>query len=264
MADAKERVGVGDPWAVGIAARVVVLLAFVAAFAVPFDVLPIIAAISQPNGAVEASSEESASGLQVFTIAERTPTPEPVLATPTPSVPHVGVIAGHAGNDSGALCPDGLQEVEINAEIARRTVEILQLRGWRVDLLEEFDDRLEGYDADALISIHADSCAYPGKSGFKVASAESSYVPEAEHELVRCVSQFYHEETGLPFDSNTITYDMTRYHAYYEIHEDTPAAIIEVGFMLDDRELLTERPDVVAQGIADGMICFVEGEENVP
>ena len=263
MADSKQRSGVKDPWAVGIAARVVVLLAFVAALAVPLDVLPIIAAMGrQAEGGVVSTG--GSSGQQIIPLPSPTPTSDPIAVDPTPSVPHVGVIAGHAGNDSGALCPDGLQEVEINAEIARRTVEILQLRGWRVDLLEEFDDRLEGYDADALISIHADSCAYPGKSGFKVASAESSYVPEAEHELVRCVSQFYHEETGLPFDSNTITYDMTRYHAYYEIHEDTPAAIIEVGFMLDDRELLTERPDVVAQGIADGMICFVEGEENVP
>jgi hypothetical protein len=37
-------------------------------------------------------------------------------------------------------------------------------------------------------------------------------------------------------------------------------AIIEAGFMLDDRELLVERPEIVAEGIAEGLICFVEGE----
>ncbi len=262
MADSKERRGVEDPWAVGIAARVVVLLAFVAAVTVPFDVLPIIAAINRSE-VVETPATGSA-GQQVYPLSSPTLTPNPVAIEPTPSVPHVGIIAGHAGNDSGAICPDGLQEVEINAEIARRTVEILQLRGWRVDLMEEFDSRLPGYRADALLSIHADSCAYPGKTGFKVTRAESSYIPGAEDVLVNCVSRYYHAETGLPFDADTITYDMTRYHAYYEIHEDTPAAIIEVGFMLDDRELLIEHPDTVAKGIVDGLICFVEGEGAVP
>ena len=34
----------------------------------------------------------------------------------------------------------------------------------------------------------------------------------------------------------------------------------EVGFLLDDRELLTQHPDVAAQGIADGLICFIENQ----
>ena len=67
-------------------------------------------------------------------------------------------------------------------------------------------------------------------------------------------------ELPAAFDADTITYDMTRYHAYYEIDKNTPAAIIEIGFMLDDREILTQRPDVVAQGIADGLRCFIESQ----
>lgn len=258
MADAKRRRGGGDPWAVGVTTRVIVLVAFLAALAVPFDVLPIIAAVSRQPAA---EAPEQAPGLEVVPLGASTPTPIPVVVEPTPSVPRVGIIAGHLGSDIGAICSDGLREVDINEDIARRSVEILRLRGWRVDLLEEFDERLREYEADALLSIHADSCTYPGKSGFKVARAESSYIPSSEDELVRCVSRYYSRKTGLEFDANTITYDMTRYHAYYEINENTPAAIIEVGFMLDDRELLTERPDVVAQGIVEGLICFVEGEE---
>ena len=116
------------------------------------------------------------------------------------------------------------------------------------------------YRADAVLSIHADSCNMPDKSGFKMARAESSYIPESEDRLVACVSQHYARQTGLPFDPYTITYDMTRYHAYYEIDPSTPAAIIEIGFMLDDRDLLVNRPNIVAQGIIDGLICFIEGE----
>ncbi|MFP4396429.1 MAG: N-acetylmuramoyl-L-alanine amidase, partial [Anaerolineales bacterium] len=180
-------------------------------------------------------------------------------ATAAPEVPHVGIIAGHAGSDSGAICPDGLQEVDVNMNIARRVVALLDQHGWQVDLLEEFDIRLHGYQADALLSIHADSCNVPGKSGFKVARVESSYAPGPESDMVDRISEAYQARTGLEFDPHTITYDMTRYHAFYEIDPSTPAVIIEVGFLLDDREILTERPEVVARGIADGLIYFIEG-----
>ena len=53
---------------------------------------------------------------------------------------------------------------------------------------------------------------------------------------------------------------MTRYHTFYEIDPNTPGVIIEIGFMLADRSLLTQRPDLVAQGIIDGILCFLEEE----
>jgi N-acetylmuramoyl-L-alanine amidase len=51
---------------------------------------------------------------------------------------------------------------------------------------------------------------------------------------------------------------MTEYHAFYEIAPETPAAIIEIGFMAADRRLLTKKQDVVARGIVNGIKCFVE------
>ena len=165
----------------------------------------------------------------------------------------------------GAMCPDGLTEVEINRDVAQRVVYILQSLGYQTDLLEEFDPRLTGYLADALLSIHADSCkAYPNAtppaSGFKVASVEDSLVPEAEEHLLACLAQCYGERTGMYFHANSITYDMTRYHTFYEIDGRTPAAIIETGFMLADRRILTQRADLVARGIVDGIVCFIEDE----
>jgi len=252
----KQTVDEPDRRTIGLMIRAVVFVAFLAAFLVPTGVIPIISVASEGS-----EGEASLPGPAIIPLAGSTPVPSVEPADPTPHVPHVGIIAGHTGSDSGAVCPDGLQEVQINTEIARRVVALLNQRGWQADLLDEFDVRLNGYQADALISIHADSCTYPGKSGFKVARAESSYIPGDEDRLVACLSRFYQARTGLAFDANTITYDMTRYHAYYEINQNTPAAIIEAGFMLDDRELLVERPEVVAQGIVDGLICFVEGEE---
>jgi N-acetylmuramoyl-L-alanine amidase len=62
------------------------------------------------------------------------------------------------------------------------------------------------------------------------------------------------------FHANSITYDMIYYHSFYEIDGQTPGAIIETGFMLNDRPMLTQRTDLVAQGIVDGIVCFIEGD----
>jgi N-acetylmuramoyl-L-alanine amidase len=172
----------------------------------------------------------------------------------------VGIVAGHSGHGPGAVCPDGLSEVEINRAVAGEVVALLKRRGYHADLLQEFDERLPGYRADALISIHADSCDVPGASGFKVARVTESAVPEAEDRLVDCLYQEYQAYTGLPRHPNSVTDDMTNYHTFWDIDERTPGAIIEIGFMLEDRYLLVKRPKVVARGIAAGIVCFLESE----
>jgi N-acetylmuramoyl-L-alanine amidase len=247
-----------DPWAIGWMVRLLVLVTFLAAFAVPVGILPIVAVAPDPSG--ELTPGESLIVIELGTPVP-TPTPTPEF-TPTPHIPRIGIIAGHAGSDSGAICEDGLMEVDVNRTIAERVVTQLAAYGWQVDQFDEFDVRLNGYQADALLSIHADSCNVPGKSGFKVARAEASYIPGHEDRLVGCLSYHYSLITGLPFDQDTITYDMTRYHAFYEINANTPAAVIEAGFLLDDRVLLTEQPDVVANGIVAGLVCFVTGDSR--
>ena len=245
-----------DFWAVGWSVRTLVLITFLAAFAVPLGLVPIIAvATNQTETPVQVEGPITV----LLATPEATPTITPEF-TPTPAMPRVGIIAGHAGSDSGAVCDDGLQEVQVNTDIARRVVAMLTNLGWDVLLLDEFDTRLYRYVGDALLSIHADSCGFAGKSGFKIARAESSYIPLHEDQMVNCIIKHYQEATGLAFDADTITYDMTQYHAYTEVDATTPAAIIEVGFLLDDRELLTQQPDVVARGIVNGLVCFIEGE----
>ncbi|MBN1284605.1 MAG: N-acetylmuramoyl-L-alanine amidase [Anaerolineae bacterium] len=174
----------------------------------------------------------------------------------------VGIVAGHRGYDSGAVCEDGsgLTEAEVNYRVAQLVVQ--QLRGMRyeVDLLDEFDDALNGYRASALVSIHADSCEYINDlaTGYKVAGAASRMTvsPRDQH-LVQCLTEHYGAVTGLPVHPS-ITDDMTRYHSFDEISPHTPAAIIEVGFLYLDRDLLTQRADVVAQGIIEGLLCYLE------
>jgi len=184
-----------------------------------------------------------------------------VSADLPPGTPRVGLVAGHSGYDTGAVCPDGLTEAEVNLAIAREVAVLLNRRGYGVDLLEEYDDRLTGYRAHALISIHADSCEVPGATGFKVARVTDSAIPEAEDRLVACLYQEYEAVTRLPRHPSSITDDMTSYHAFREIDRSTPGAIIETGFLLDDYDLLTNRPKLAARGIAAGVVCFLEAGE---
>lgn len=168
----------------------------------------------------------------------------------------IGIIAGHKDSDSGAICPDGLTEAETVQEIAGRVVQRLRRAGAQAELLAEYDERLNNYQADVVVSIHADACIE--RSGYKVARSESSVIPQIEDRLVACLTEQYAAATGLPFDSYTVTEDMIGYHAFQRVADATPAAIIETGFLGGDRRLLTRQPDRVARGIVDGIICFLE------
>lgn len=193
-----------------------------------------------------------------------------VINLPTATVsprPRIGLVAGHWGNgdDSGAVCPDGKTEVELNLQIATRVQAILSKEGYDIDLLKEFDPKLTEYRAMALISIHNDSCDFINEqaTGFKVAAAKSSVFPEKATRLTACLSQRYQAITGLQFHYGSVTNDMTDYHAFNEIHSDTTAAIIETGFMNLDKEKLFKQTDQVAEGVASGILCFVRNE-NLP
>jgi N-acetylmuramoyl-L-alanine amidase len=92
-----------------------------------------------------------------------------------------------------------------------------------------------------------------------VARVTDSRIPEAEDRLVACLYQEYEAVTDMARHPGSITDDMTSYHAFREIDDHTPGAIIETGFLLDDRDIIIERPRLAAKGIAAGVVCFVEG-----
>lgn len=183
----------------------------------------------------------------------------------------IGIVAGHLGSDSGAVCTDEngnvtLREVDINLNIAKLVQETLTARGYQVDLLNEFDTRLNGYRAVALVSIHNDSCEYINDeaTGFKVAASLETRDVNRAQRLTACLTDRYHNITGLTFHANSITRDMREYHAFSEIDPNTITAIIETGFMHLDRELLTEHTDLVAEGVTQGILCFVNNESVQP
>ena len=103
-------------------------------------------------------------------------------AFPTPTArprPLIGIVVGHWDDntkDPGAVCPDGLTELEVNQGIAARVEQNMVNQGFDVDLLREFDQKLQGYRSLALVSIHADSCQFINDeaTGFKIAAALSN------------------------------------------------------------------------------------------
>ncbi len=200
-------------------------------------------------------------------------TPQPVNNPSAPVQPalRIGIVSGHMGNDSGAVCLDDngkvtLTEAEVNFQIASLVQKKLVSRGFQVDLLNEFDARLNGYRAVAIVSIHNDSCQYINDqaTGFKVASSLDTRDANRAGRLLSCLVDRYQAATGLKFHPGSITPDMTSYHAFSEIDPNTVAAIIETGFLNLDREILTQHTDQVADGVVNGILCFVNNENVNP
>jgi N-acetylmuramoyl-L-alanine amidase len=186
---------------------------------------------------------------------------KPVLQrlSQSPGPIRIGLISGHKGSDSGAVCDDGLTEVEVNLNIAEKVAGALLAQGIHADILDEFDTRLSNYGGTAVISIHADSCLYFNElaTGYKVAPSSRT----ESTQLQSCMESAYQQVTQLPYHANTITPHMTDYHAFRTLPEGVPAIIIETGFMNLDRALLTSNADIPASGILNGIQCFLDSTQ---
>lgn len=209
-----------------------------------------------------------------------------IVPTPRPTpnwMRRIGIISGHSGvfmdgntprDDPGAVCygPDGevlLTEREINFAVADRVVNGLRELGYTVDLLEEFDPRLDAYQAAALVSIHANDCSeYYNADGtlasaFLVSQAQNRPEGGEDTRLRECIADEYGALTELE-RRYSLTRDMTDYHIFRSIDARTPGIIIELGFMRGDQELLVNQPDLLALGIINGIRCFLEGSTDTP
>lgn len=212
--------------------------------------------------------------------AQATATTPPVVATlpPTPTIasgpPRIALQAGHwrshelpeelarlrgASGGSGG----GRQEWELNLAIAERVAERLRAQGYLVDILPATVP--PGYQGDLFLAIHADANVSPAPRGFKIARGRWSRLPQTDDALVETLRQEYGRTTGLPWD-DSITRNMTGYYAFnnrrrdHAIHQTTPGAILEMGFLTNgaDRYVLFEQVDLVILGIERGIVRFIE------
>jgi N-acetylmuramoyl-L-alanine amidase len=187
--------------------------------------------------------------------------------------PKIGIQAGHWMSDQ---LPDqlaslrgqtggsggGVREVDFTLDMARLVTKLLQDAGYEVDLLPATVPA--DYTADAFVAIHADASTSGAPSGYKLARSRFSPIPLTDDALLKALTASYGAATGLRLDDN-ITRNMTGYYAFnsrrrvYAVSKGTPAVIIETGYLTNagDRTYLLAHKDTVANGIAQGVINFL-------
>jgi hypothetical protein len=213
---------------------------------------------------------QGASGWSSF----RTPFPRVPIWNP-PGAQRVGLQAGHwlfdeAPNELADLRNNpgtsggGMAEWEVTLDIAQRTAVLLRGSGVEVDVLPTTIP--PRYRAQAFVAIHADGDSSGVLNGFKTTRPGFSGTPEVDDSLVETLNQEYGAVTGLPRRDSQVSLRMTWYYAFnakryqHAVAPGVPQAIIETGFLTNagDRRLLIGDPDLIARGIAEGVLKFLQ------
>lgn len=166
--------------------------------------------------------------------------------------------------DSTGSTAGGCSEVEVNLKIAEAAAKILEEKGVLVEILPATIP--PSYWADVFAAIHTDGSLDPTARGFKAASPWRDFTGQAD-ELAKLIMDSYEETTDLPWDDN-ISKDMRGYYAFawwkyeHSLHPMTTAVIIETGFLTNyaDRQTIVENPELAAEGLASGILKYLEGE----
>jgi N-acetylmuramoyl-L-alanine amidase len=120
-----------------------------------------------------------------------------------------------------------------------------------------------GYVADAFVALHADSDGVGENSGFKM--AHGARRGPYEDALLNDIKDAFASATRLEYDARHVSRNMTGYFGFswsrfqHAVAAHTPAVILEMGYLSndDDRALMLDKPDLIATGIADGVLKFL-------
>jgi hypothetical protein len=169
-------------------------------------------------------------------------------------------LRGNTGASGG-----GKTEWEVNYDIAVRAKTLLEEQGVTVELLPATVP--PQYWADVFVSIHADGSLDPNKTGYKLATPRRDYTDKAD-DLLAAIETSYGQATGLELDPN-VTRNMRGYYAFswwrydHAVHPMTASVILETGFLSSpaDQELLIGDPQKSAEGLAEGVIQYLQAEK---
>lgn len=161
----------------------------------------------------------------------------------------------------------GVDEVDVNRAVAAELKKLLEATGIKVDLLPATVP--QDYNADLVLSLHADSSLDTSRNGFKTAHFDPARNP-LEPVLKELIDAYYLPGSGLADDSINTSGAMYYYYAFsrayrHSVHPLTPALIVELGYISNaaDRQLLLQ-PELPARLLADGVIAFLQFRQRLP
>lgn len=170
----------------------------------------------------------------------------------------VMIDAGHGGSDYGAI-RSGVNEKDINLDIAKRVEAILLSKGVAVDMVRRGDDTVslqertaacEKCHPDIFVSVHVNSSVKP-----EIAGIETHYYHTQSLDLARIVHASMINAVNAPDRG------LFKSKFYVINHTEVPAILVEVGFMSNQKELsqLTNerRKQATAKAIADGIVQYL-------
>jgi N-acetylmuramoyl-L-alanine amidase len=154
-------------------------------------------------------------------------------------------------------------EWQLNLDVAKRVAALLEAQGIIADIIPSTVPA--GYTADAFVALHADGDRTGRLSGYKLAHGRWSGDTTSDKALLEAISVEYQAATALKWD-NHVSRNMTGYYSFsnrrfqHAVAAGTPAVILEMGFMTNrsDLRLLLQDTEIVAQGIANGIVRYLE------
>lgn len=165
---------------------------------------------------------------------------------------------GHGGSDYGAI-REGINEKDINLDVAKRVEAILQSKGILVDITRDRDETVSLQDRTIFteknnpaifVSVHVNS-----SKGTQASGIETHYYHPESIELAQTV------HCALTGCIKCPDRGLFRSRFYVINHTSVPAILVEIGFISNDKEraeLVSEqRKQQTAKAIADGIIQYL-------
>ena len=192
--------------------------------------------------------------------------PRPQVPTNPPRVNNgrllVAIDPGHGGQDPGAVGIGGLQEKTIVLPVSLRVAEILRAQGIQVVMTRSDDRTLDlqprvdianQVNATVFLSIHANAISL---SRPEVNGIETYYASDAGRQLASIIHANVLPASGMQDRG------VKQARFYVLRHTDMPAALVELGFVTGQDDVIRLRDaawrERMAQAIAQGVLQYLQ------
>ena len=176
----------------------------------------------------------------------------------------IGILVGHWNVDSGSVCENGITEADVNEAIANQVSIKMNALGYPVRLFAQTDLDLINFRGQVLVAIFSGPCENTpaNKSGFTIGTILNASDLNASNALAVCMGEIYQSSTDLDFTYEIITPDHSAYTLFEMVNPGTPMIYLEMGSLYLDQTLLLEESEKVANGIVNGILCYLDTLEN--